>query len=228
MAVGDKQDIYNRLIAQLPNWFGTHPVLDAVLQAYIGYSNNVNLLTTMYFHYNRQYLYAQLQMRIQTATDVNLDLISQDYLGNTLPRKTNESDDSYRKRILANVVRPRVTRSAMEQALFVLTGFYPVIIEPWNGSDHGYYNQPKTLAYNRYGSYGGNYPYQAWIYVYLSSYQGMANYPGYNTTRGGYNIAGWYGGKSLETAFVTEEDVLQVIDATKLAGTLMHVTIIFV
>lgn len=323
MTVGDQTDIYNRLIAQLPNWFGTsHPILDAVLQAYIGYSNNTSRITTMFFHYNFQYLYSKLQMRIQTATDINLDLISQDYLGNTLPRRTNETDDSYRKRILSNVVRPRATRSAMDSALFALTGFHPVIIEPWSGVDHGYYNQPATLAYNIYGGYGSDsYPYQAWIYVYLRSYQGMAEYPGFNlnsyaetvsidsggagyavddiiildssdleeaielsvtsvssgavtgvtiaykgiyqeplptnpisqsSTSGGGSgatinvdswlayilnmgytsygngISGWYGGASQETTDVTEEDVLQLIEATKVGATLMHTTIIYV
>jgi hypothetical protein len=230
MAIGDQTDIYNRLISQLPNWFGSnHPILDALLQAYIGYNQDASQVTTMYFHYNYQYLYAKLQMRIQTATDINLDLISQDYLGDTLPRKTNENDDTYRKRILANVVRPRATRQAMMQALKVLTGYDPIIIEPWNGNDHGYYNQPSTLAYNILGGYGsGSSPYQAWIYVKLNAFSGMANYPGYNIPRLAYNTAGWYGGRSLEIADVSEEDALQVIEATKVLGTLMHVFFIYV
>jgi hypothetical protein len=229
MAVGDQTDIYNRLITQLPDWFGTdHPELTALLQAYIGYSDNPDLITTMFFHYNNQYLYAQKQLRIQTATDINLDLISQDYLGSTLPRKTNENDDSYRKRILANVVQERATRQAMYNMLLDLTGFPPVIIEPWSGRDHGYYRQPATLAYRARGGYGsGSYPYQAWIYVYLSAFQGMASYPGYRTTLSGYRARGWYGGKSLQTAFVTESDVLQAIERTKVLGTRMHVKILY-
>ncbi|HEV2917564.1 MAG TPA: hypothetical protein VGW78_07525 [Candidatus Babeliales bacterium] len=181
MAIGDQTDIYNRLIAQLPPWFETPTVdLAAALQMYVGYNANPNLITTMLFHY-MQYQYAQLQMRIQTATGSNLDIISQDYLGNTLPRYPNENDDSFRQRILSNVVRPRATRQAMSDSVELLTGFTPTIIEGMWGPDHGYLNQPTTLGCNIYGSVGsGSYPYQFWIYAYLSPFQAMGNYPGLN------------------------------------------------
>lgn len=320
MAIGDKTDIYNRLISQLPKWFGDeHPILDALLQAYVGYNDDPSKITSTLFHFN-QYVYASAQMRVQTATDINLDLISQDYLGDTLPRKINESDATYRKRILANLLMPRVTVSAMKNALKVLTGYEPVIVEPWQGY-HGYYDVPSTLAYRTYGGYGsGISAYQAWIYVTLSGYKGLGNYPCYNllsfatavsvasggagyavgdeiglengvsnptpppvalkvlsTDPGGavtsieiiqgglyseplptnplaqavtsgsgtgatFNVTtwkahvptwgyadpstpmqAWYGSSSLTIADVTEDDARQVIERTKLAGTLMHV-----
>jgi hypothetical protein len=190
----------------------------------------------MFFHYNLQYLYSKLQMRIQTATDINLDLISKDYLGNSLPRRTNENDDTYRKRILANVVRERATRKGMSNSIQVLTGHYPVIYEPWNGSDNGYLNEPTTLALNlSVGGLGTVAPYQAWIYVYLDAFQGMANFPAVNTDppeAGNYylglNENGWLGNPDLEGAVITENDVRQLIENTKVEGTLMHVFFIYI
>src|ERR1700677_3030673 len=128
MAVGDQNDIYNRFIQNLPvGWFGNdHPNLDAILQAFIA---------TYFYQYNTQYLYLVMQQRIQTATGNNLDLISQDYLGDTLPRRLNESDSSFRLRILANVVRLKATRQAMIDALTILTGNIPIIYEGFSGVD---------------------------------------------------------------------------------------------
>ena len=317
MTIGDQTDIYNRLIAQLPPWFET-PAADlvAALQMYIGYNENPNLITTMFFHF-MQYQYAQLQMRIQTATGNNLDVISQDYLGNALPRYPQETDASFRQRILANVLAPRATRQAMSDRVKLLTGFTPTIIEGMWGADHGYLNQPTTLGLNVYGSLGsGSYPYQFWIYAYLNAYQSMGNYPclnlasypsaltiasggssynvndtitlaggnvyipmiltvtsvsggavtGFSTqqlgawneplpsnplTQGstsgigsgatfnasswtayipnfGLNINGWLGGQDLETANVTESDVAQLVQATKVLATLQHLTVIYV
>lgn len=230
MAIGDKQDIYDRLISNLPDWFGTnHPILDAILSAYVGFNQNSLFITTAYFHYNIQYLYAIAQLRIQTAFGINLDLISKDYLGDSLPRRVDENDDSYRIRIIVNIVRPRATKQAMEIALFELTGYVPLIIEPWNVFDHGSYrNLP--LAYGVRGSYGSNAPYQAWIYVFTSPYQGLGNYTGYTIPTGGYrdNIGIsklYYGSETLIKKIVTNEDILQLIENTKVAGTLMHVSI---
>src|SRR5882762_2326312 len=92
--VGSSEDVYARLIEQLAPWFGSaHPVLDTILQGYI---------SAGVFNY-QQLAYINLQMRLQTATDNNLNLISKDYLGNTLPRRSAESDDSFRNRISATI-----------------------------------------------------------------------------------------------------------------------------
>lgn len=227
MAIGSEQDIYDRLISNLPDWFGTdHPILDAILAAFNGFNQNPTQATTAYFHYNFQYLYAKLQLRIQTATDINLDLISQDYLGNALPRRQNENDESYRARILVNLVRPRATREAMRMALLQLTGYEPIIIEPWNFFDHGAY-RVLPLAYNVGGGYGTNAPYQAWIYVFTDPNQGMGNYSGYRVPDGGYNAADgistlYYGSETLIQKIVTNDAILELIENTKVAGTLIH------
>lgn len=230
MAVGDDQDIYNRLITQLPPWFGSsHPVLDVILSAYVD---------TTSFAYNSQLQYVSPQMRIQTAYSDNLDLISQDYFGGALPRRQDENDDSFRQRILATLLQEKATRHGMDNALFILTGFHPILFEPWYPPDNGGYNVPSSLAYadsdvpgTGFGSYGsGSYPYQAFVDVFVSQYQGMGAYSGFNDLYGGYNAYGepaqfWYGGESLLSTINSDRDIYQTINLTKVYGTLIWVAI---
>lgn len=231
MAIGDQDDIYYRIISNLPNWFGSgHPILDAIISAYIGFNQSPPQCTTTYFHYNFQYLYAVLQVRIQTATGINLDLISQDFLGSSLPRKVDETDDSYRARIIANLIKERATRRAMISVLTELTGHVPVIIEPGRPLDHGGYNVPSALAYNTIGSYGTSAPYTCWIYVTLDPFQGMGSYSGYNSFAGSYTPTSnssklWYGNQALASRVITVGDVLQAVIATKVGGTRCFVVI---
>lgn len=254
MIVGDQKDIYNRIIQNLPvGWFGnvSHedtPNLYALLAAFVN---------TYYFHYNSQYLYALLQQRIQTATGANLDLIAQDYMGIYLPRLQSENDDSYRKRILACVVQEKATRRGMYNALLTLTGFPPIIWEPWSaidcmclgdGSDP--LNNPIVtggLSYidnmgvqHTYGNEclgsGSSDPYTFYIVVFLPANQGMAAFPGLNldgvispNPYFGLNYNWYAGSQSLVTAIITREMVLQVIELTKTLGTkLVNLTINYI
>lgn len=226
ITVGSHQDIYNRLVyEQLPSWFGTdHAVLDTILEG---------LINTGMFNY-QQYLYVVAQQRLQTATEDNLDLISKDYLGDELPRRAGEDDTSYRNRISATLLQEKATRFGMDNALYILTGFHPVIFEPWNPQDCGGYNVadfPQTIGYSTHGSYGsGSYAYQCFIDVYVSPFQGMGSYSGYNDYFGGYNAAGdtaqlWYGGASEQTTIISDADIYKVINLTKVEGTVCWVSI---
>ncbi len=215
MSIGDAQDVYNRLIAQLPAWFGEideHPTLDGLLAA---------LVQTGVYNYN-QAEYAQLQLRINNynaqgqvtpinaifgATGNQLDIISSDFLGPNLPRESGESDASFRLRIIINILRNKCTRQAMYDALIAMQDVYEVIIfEPWRwldcaacgGISNPYvYTPPYSLAcgsgINKSGGNGhvgsGSYPYQCFIDVYVSPV-GMANLAGCNDTVGGCNNLG--------------------------------------
>lgn len=79
---------------------------------------------------------AKIQLRILTATGYNLDLISLDYFGGTppitLPRQLSETDESFRTRIIAELLRERGTVSGIIKALTALTGAAPIIYEPFN------------------------------------------------------------------------------------------------
>src|SRR5690348_16052335 len=110
MATGDQADLLSRLNAVLPPWFGSDitPILTGLLNAYAWAGSQI---------YSES-AYVQLQMRISTATDINLDQIATDFFGVTgLPRDTNEGDISYRNRILANLLLERATRRGMIKVL---------------------------------------------------------------------------------------------------------------
>lgn len=216
--VGSTEDVFARLIGQLPPWFGTdHDLLNVVLTAFVN---------TGTFHY-QQIEYVSDQTRIKTATQENLDNISSDYLGDELPRRVNESDDSYRNRILATLLQEKCTRRAMSNALFNLTGIYPRIFEPWNPANCGGYNDYTSLAYStvgRYGSAVSNYKYQCFIDVFVDAFAAMANYNGYNSYLGGFNTVGapaqmWYGGDSLNHQIISDSDIYKLINLTKMEGT---------
>jgi hypothetical protein len=220
---GSEQDIYNRLIQQLPaDWFGSnHRVLDIILAAYVN--------TTVWIYQQSQYV--GLQARLQTATDNNLDLFARDYFGDSLPRHEDENDNTYRKRISANLLQEKSTRFGMENALFLLTGYYPRLFEPWNPYDCGAYNVAFSMGYSTHGNYGsGSFPYQGFIDVFVDAYFGLGNYSGYNNYYGGYSTAGglaqlWYGGSSAITSTVTDNDIYNIVTRTKVWGTICWVRI---
>lgn len=132
---GDQTDIFNRLKGMLPSrWFGTAtdsvPLVDAIL---------TGLSTSLAFLYSL-YQYAKLQTRINTATDGWLDLIAADFFGPTgLPRKTGQSDASYRNAIKVALLREKATRNAIINTLTSLTGRAPIIVEPQRPADTGAY-----------------------------------------------------------------------------------------
>lgn len=126
--IGDQDDILRRLKSALPPWFGTNtPVMDAVL------SGPSSVLSGLYSLIQ----YAANQTRIKTATDGWLDLIAQDFFARGFQRRPNEPDAAYRARILAEILRPRVTRPAVSKAVLDLTGVAPVIFEPARIADTG-------------------------------------------------------------------------------------------
>lgn len=138
MAIGDQSDMWGRLKNLLPvGWFGdNNPIRDALLW---GYANALAWGYTLY-------LYAKNQTRIKSATDGWLDLIGLDFFGNNLIRYANQSDASYKNRILINIFRERTTRHAMEQVLYDLTGRWPVIVEPARPADVGSYGAAVAVS----------------------------------------------------------------------------------
>jgi hypothetical protein len=215
---GDQADIFARLKGYLPTrWFGSAsdstPILDAVL---------TGIATCLSFIYSL-YAYTKLQTRIATATDGWLDMISGDFFGLALPRKTGESDNSFRSRIQANLLRPKATRGAVTQALVALTGRTPVIVEPARPADTGAYGGP-SIGYGAAGAYGSMLlPYQCFITAYRPhSSVGIASVAGYGISTGGYGQASRaeYADITAFNAGVTDTDIFAVIDAVKPAATI--------
>lgn len=205
MAIGDQQDIFNRLISVLPPWFGdSTPVRDAILNAYA---------VTAAYNY-QLYEYVKLQTRIKTATEDNLDLISQDYFGNKLPRRYGESDDTFRARILANLLPFPATRQGIATAVYTLTGRWPVITESFNISDNGALNINAYYNQSVYGS--ASYPATFWITAYRPISTGVG-FPALNNDFY-LNINGYFWSPDMIGRQVTDNDIYNLIAATKAAG----------
>lgn len=220
MAKGDQQDLYKRLRSQLPSWFGdeaSSPILNALLQglAY-GLAYFYSLLS-----------YGRLQTRIKTATDGWLDMIAADFFGSALLRAANQSDASFRNRILINLFRERATRAAIVKVLQDLTGRTPTIIEPMRPIDTGVYGGP-NIGYGVAGAYGSMVmPFQAFVIAYRPSGAGIPNIAGYGYSTGAYNTASQeeYASLSMIQGTVSDADIYAAADAVKPVGTVIWMRI---
>lgn len=227
MAIGDFDDITLRFNEYLVGWFGdSPPVVDSIIEGY----------AEVWAWFYVQYIYLKNQTRIKTATDVYLDLISIDFFGTELPRKHEESDGNFRIRILLNLFRERATREGMRKVLFDLTGFEPIIIEPYRPQDTGAYNVASTMGYNIAGRYSGaGLQYQAFIIVFRPILNGAGNFAALNVTNNGYNVVQSptkenpdliaYCSKSLLESYVTNADIYHAVAITRMNSTRIWVKI---
>lgn len=104
---------------------------------------------------SQQLYYAWTACRLDTAVDGALDLFSQDFFGNNLPREPGESNDAFRLRIKALLFQPQVTRQAIINAIqLAFPGTIVRAIEPWNPGDTGYFgaDAPHIGCYYDYDS----------------------------------------------------------------------------
>jgi hypothetical protein len=218
MATGDQQDMLARLQALLPRgWFGdAPPILTALLNGFAAILANVYAVLS----------YARLQLRIATATDGWLDIISADFFGTTLPRKTGESDTAFRNRITVNLFRERATRKAVVQVLTTLTGRAPLIIEPMRPADTGGYGI--ACGYGVAGAYGSLvHQYQAFVTAYRPRGIGIPNIAGYGGSSSGYSIAsrGEYASMSMVQQSVSDADIYAAVASVIPAGTIVWMRI---
>lgn len=95
------------------------------------------------------------QQRLGTASGGLLDIYAEDFLGNDLPRRTNESDDDYRARIKAALFPTLGTRPSLERALAASWDDGWRVVEPRNASDTKGYGSISAP------SLGGGYGYGA-------------------------------------------------------------------
>lgn len=158
MATGDQADITRRIKALLPRWFGAGdtPVLDALLQG---------PAWALSFIYDLA-AYAKLQTRIRTATDGWLDLIAGDFFGARLMRRAGQGDVSYRSTILASVLRRKVTRKALSDALTLLTGRTPMIGEGDQPASTGAWDVNNAFWDTPMGFWGEHRPFEAFVIAY--------------------------------------------------------------
>jgi hypothetical protein len=220
MATGDQADMAGRIRAVLPQgWFGDNtPVLNVLLAGFgaaLAWSFSLIQL-------------ALSAVLMTTAPDIWLDLHAQDFLGNSVLRRTQEGDASFLARVQAAIFPPGATRSAMIQRLTQLTGRAPVIFEPTQPMDTGAYGYG-GLGYNVAGGYGSlELPFQAFVTAFRPVSQGVPLLAGYsgNTSSPVYAPLGYGTGLGsyvdIAQAFdgVTDADIYATIAATEPAGSI--------
>ena len=207
--VGNLTDVVARIKSMLPKgWFSDQsPNLTAIL------SSLAIPLVWLYGQLN----YVQAQTRINSATDVWLDLAAQDYLGRQYHRKVDETDTVYRLRIKNAIFAGSATRPALLSSILSLTGSMPDIFEPANCQDTGSYGaiaaglsvRPCGLAYGVIGGWGSlQLPYQVFLTVKRPLTHGEAGLAGYGTGASGYGIGPTaYLDLSEMPGYVTDEDI---------------------
>jgi hypothetical protein len=206
---GDQADIVSRLRAVLPKrWFAEQsPNLSALLQG----------IATPWVWLYGIIAYAISQTRLSTATDSWLDLISYDFFGGQLGRKSGESDLNYRTRIKAALLREAATRPAVSFGLEALVGSRPLIFEPANCMDTGSYGAPSGgptiigtgLAYGQAGGWGNlDLPLQFFVTATRPATPGVNMLAGYGIPSGGYGEGAIsYFDLALLPGHVTDQDI---------------------
>ena len=161
--IGTDADMALRLRSTLPaGWFPVSPPAPAASVTPVLDGLLAGLGAAWSFCFSLLNL-AAAQARIQTAFGIFLDMISIDFFGSQLPRKSGEADDSFRQRISISLISRRGTRQDVGRAVAQVTSSAPVICEPMRGADCGGYGSLSRsgagggLGYNTPGlHYGSN------------------------------------------------------------------------
>jgi hypothetical protein len=223
MATGDSDDIFTRLRGYLPRgWFAdSAPVLEGLLAGMSA------VLAVSY----ALIAYARAQTRILTATDAWLDMISYDFFGDGLPRKTGETDAAFMARIRTNLFQERATRKAYTQVLTSLTGYAPVLFEPANPSDSGAMNATTSTGFcglARMGSIGM--PYNILVTAYRPTQHGVAMGAGFTvapeiTAMSTPLSMSYQGSLANYISAASDADIYAAVNATRAAGVTAWVNI---
>jgi hypothetical protein len=204
--IGTASDMLARLTALLPlRWFAdSSPLLSALLS---GLSEGWAWLYAMLG-------YVRAQTRIATATDSLLDLVSQDFFSEGLPRRFGESDAAFRTRIQRELLRPRATRVALIGELVGLTGRMPVVFEPARPADTGAYGV--AGGYGASGGYGSlSLPFQCFVTAYRPLGTGVPLVGGWGSPAAGWGVgAGQYVSLAMVQSQVTDAEIDAAIAST--------------
>lgn len=211
MATGDSNDFLSRLKALLPyRWFSAYaaPNRDAVLG---GISDALAWTYSLV-------QYAKAQIRIATATGPWLDVLGLDYLGLRVTRKAGQPDSSWRVTLAKEIIRTRVTRAGIVQAVEDITSQPATIFEPFNAADTGglgYFglNEPTCLI----GSLA--FPHTVLVNAVEPGGGAVPSLSGLNDTWGGLGAGAFaLADLSTVTGVVTNQNVYDMINAVRAAG----------
>jgi hypothetical protein len=220
----DQQNIFNRIKAVLPaRWFGEDtPIIDSVL----------NVLSSGWVGLFVLLNYTKMQTRISTASNGWLDLIAKDFFDHRIMRRQRETDNSFRTRIYAELLRDRCTRAAIYDLLTDLTGRPPVIFEPTNPQDTGCYGSMELSGIGNagYGVAGGwgnlNVPFQVFVRAFRAETAGVAMVNGWGGSLGGYGAGlSAYVGLEMNSSQADDFEIYQSVSNTSPVATIIWMSI---
>lgn len=175
---------------------------------------------------NDALVYAKNSTRIATAISNELDIIALDYFGTTLVRRPEETDDSFRTRILSHLLPDGATRAAVSSKLAEVTGVTPRILEPWSTKDNACYNKFSFYGIDtisnpgRYGS--PKLRYQGFVISPLPSLAANTNKPIRCYNKGAaYNRPDTVYWRKQANWFASIHDLDEVINRVKVFGTVV-------
>jgi hypothetical protein len=226
MATGDQTDLLGRLRSYMPpTWFGDWadaPIISALLNGIASTLSTAYLLIMFFW----------AQTRLDTSSGGWIDIWASDFLGNSLPRKTGESDSSYIARIKIAIFQKRATRPAMESMLTQLTGNAPIIFEPARPYDSGCLGANTGVAsffgVARFGSIAC--PFSALITVYRPLVTGGSAGSAYNnapswSAYGAPLSHGYFGSLADEITPASDVDIYAAINSIRPIATNIGVCI---
>jgi hypothetical protein len=172
--------------------------------------------------------YARQQSRIATSSGIFLDIIAYDFLGRFLGRK-GTTDSAFRAQITATILKERVTRAGMVNALSTLTGSPPKVFEPWNTFDTGAIGVAASgLAIGQGGGWGSmQLPGQIFLQVRHGIGPLTPNVAGIGSYLGGIGVGSIeYISPNQEAGSVNSAQIYTTIQTTKPSGVIVWTAIL--
>jgi hypothetical protein len=168
--------------------------------------------------------YIKAQLRVVSAYGPWLDIAAFDYFNTVIMRRPSQTDATFRQVIQKELIRERVTRAGMIQAVLDLTGRKPIVFEPWNTGDAGAWDYNWWGWDTGVGGWGDTcLPSQSFLLVFRPGLQGIPEVGGWDT---GY--AAWDGGYADAwvdqfeiVGAVTDNDIYRTINLTKPTGSVV-------
>lgn len=205
MTIGDVDDSLRRLQALIPSsWFRDSNTDESALLT--------GAAATDAFIY-ALVAYAKDQTRLQSTTDGFADMAAWDYFGSRIKRRAGESDANFMLRVIKEILRERVTRRGIIQAVVDLTGVQPIFVEPPNPADTFAWD----VSYWDAMLYGST---QLRNQVFITAFRpeggGIANWPGWDNAFWDANM--FWIDQSMVTAPVSDAEIYSTIAACVAAG----------
>jgi len=184
MATGDSNDMVSRLTRLLPTGWWNDGSFNAADASFITAIKG-GIADGLAFGYSLLQ-YVKNQTRLTTSSDFFIDLAAFDFFGLRIQRKPSQTDPSLIATIQKEVLRERVTRNGIYNAIGDLTQSAVKIFEPMNPQDSGGWGV--AFAFDAAGAWGADLPYTMFITAVEPVGAGIPLLAGFDCYPGGWGV----------------------------------------